>query len=244
MRTTCAPRSTQAPAFGGLTGIAPSRRMIATCMWGVSDPLRAGRGAKKGAAKWGSLTPPLSLCSAATASRTPIPAAQSAAGVSPEAADWQEHRASFVLQRRSAPRAPRATPCVGAGGTVLPSFGSPTLFPLLESRHWQPGRGKAAVRQSGRKVLRQILGPAERQHSDARPCLVDRKERASLDVLPVRVECLCDDAHDHIGEQILSSDLHDARRRSTAGREDCREVQVVRDEDERVLVRPRQNLDV
>jgi hypothetical protein len=38
-------------AFGGVPGIAPSRRMIVTCMWGVSDPLRAGRGAKKGAAK-------------------------------------------------------------------------------------------------------------------------------------------------------------------------------------------------
>jgi ribosomal protein L11 methylase PrmA len=25
-------------AFGGVTGIAPSRRMTATCMWGVSDP--------------------------------------------------------------------------------------------------------------------------------------------------------------------------------------------------------------
>ena len=24
--------------FGGVTGIAPSRRMKATCMWGVSDP--------------------------------------------------------------------------------------------------------------------------------------------------------------------------------------------------------------
>ena len=25
-------------AFGGVTGIALSRRMIVTCMWGVSDP--------------------------------------------------------------------------------------------------------------------------------------------------------------------------------------------------------------
>jgi hypothetical protein len=49
-------------AFRGVTGIAPSRRMIVTCMWGVSDPLRAGRGAKKGAAKWGSLTPHWTLC--------------------------------------------------------------------------------------------------------------------------------------------------------------------------------------
>ena len=35
-------------AFGGVIGIGLSRRMTATCMWGVSDPLRAGRGAKKG----------------------------------------------------------------------------------------------------------------------------------------------------------------------------------------------------
>ena len=68
-------------AFGGATGIAPSRRMIVTCMWGVSDPLGAAHGAKNGAAKQGSLTPRLSLCSAATAARTPIPAAQSAASV-------------------------------------------------------------------------------------------------------------------------------------------------------------------
>jgi hypothetical protein len=37
------------------------------CIGGVSDPRRAGRGAKKGAANWGSLTPRLSLCSVATA---------------------------------------------------------------------------------------------------------------------------------------------------------------------------------
>jgi hypothetical protein len=40
-----------------VTAIALSRRMIVTCMWGVSDPLRAARGAKKGAAKWGRSRP-------------------------------------------------------------------------------------------------------------------------------------------------------------------------------------------
>jgi hypothetical protein len=74
--------------------------------------------------------------------------------------------------------------------------------------------------------------------------LVDRQKRASLDVLPVRVERLCDGAHDHIGEQVLRSDLHDARPISGAGREDCREVEVVRDEDELVLVRRSYDLDV
>jgi hypothetical protein len=64
-----APRSTVS-AFDGVAGIAPSRRMIVTCMWGVSDPLRVGRRAEKGAAKWGSLTPHWTLCTAATAAPT------------------------------------------------------------------------------------------------------------------------------------------------------------------------------
>ena len=35
-------------AFGGVTGIAPSRRMTATCMWGVSDPRGPGVGRRSG----------------------------------------------------------------------------------------------------------------------------------------------------------------------------------------------------
>ena len=45
-------------------------RTTVTCIRGVSDHLGAGRRAKKGAAKWGSLTPHWSLCSAATAAPT------------------------------------------------------------------------------------------------------------------------------------------------------------------------------
>jgi hypothetical protein len=44
-------------AFSAVTGIALSRRTIVTWTSGVSDPRGAGRRAKKGAAKWGSLTP-------------------------------------------------------------------------------------------------------------------------------------------------------------------------------------------
>ena len=44
-------------AFSAVTGTALSRRTIVTWTSGVSDPLRAGRGAKKGAARSGSLTP-------------------------------------------------------------------------------------------------------------------------------------------------------------------------------------------
>jgi hypothetical protein len=51
-----------------------------------------------------------------------------------------------------------------------------------------------------------------------------------------RFNRLGDDADGMIGEQVLGSDLHDARRGFSAGRKDCREVQVVRDENELVLV--------
>jgi hypothetical protein len=47
VRTTRAPRDTSA-AFGGVTGIAPSRRMTTTCTWGVSDPCGPGVGRRRG----------------------------------------------------------------------------------------------------------------------------------------------------------------------------------------------------
>jgi hypothetical protein len=90
--------------------------------------------------------------------------------------------------------------------------------------------------------LRGTLRPLERQHPDARPAFVNRQECASLDVLTMRFECPGDDAHGLNREQVLSSELHHTRRGAGAGREDCREVQVIREDDELVLVRPRQNL--
>jgi hypothetical protein len=60
-------RSTQAAHSAVSTGIALSRRTNVTRTSGVSDPRRAGRGAKKGAAKWGSPHAPLSAGSAVTA---------------------------------------------------------------------------------------------------------------------------------------------------------------------------------
>lgn len=66
-----------------------SQRMTPDCMqfdrtnetrkWGVSDPLGAGLGAKKGAAKWGSLTPHSPPTAVATAAVAAPRAAQSAA---------------------------------------------------------------------------------------------------------------------------------------------------------------------
>jgi hypothetical protein len=44
-------------------------RMSKPCTWGVSDPLPTGLGAKKGGAKWGSLTPRLPPTAAATDAR-------------------------------------------------------------------------------------------------------------------------------------------------------------------------------
>jgi hypothetical protein len=53
-----------------------------------------------------------------------------------------------------------------------------------------------------------------------------------------------DGADDLVSEKVLSSDLDDARRRPSVRGEDCGEVEVVRDDDEAVLVRPRQDLGV
>ena len=72
-------------------------------------------------------------------------------------------------------------------------------------------------------------------------CLVDREQRATLDVVPVRLEGVNDGTDDLVREKVLSSDLDDARRPPGARGEDCREVEVVRDDDEDVLVRPRQD---
>jgi len=58
-------------AFSGVTGIALSRRTIVTWTSGVSDPLRAGRGAKKGATKWGVAHAPLSGLLRCDSARTP-----------------------------------------------------------------------------------------------------------------------------------------------------------------------------
>ena len=60
----------------------------------------------------------------------------------------------------------------------------------------------------------------------------------------MRFDSRGDDADRAIGEQVLSSDLHRTQRSAAAGREDGREVEVVRDDDELVLVLPRQDLDV
>ena len=60
------------------------------------------------------------------------PAAQSAADCRREAADCQEDSASVVVQGVMRAVYSANGPCVSRG-TVLPSFGSPTLFPLLTS---------------------------------------------------------------------------------------------------------------
>jgi hypothetical protein len=66
----------------------------------------------------------------------------------------------------------------------------------------------------------------------------DRQERASLDVVSVRFECVGDDAHGSVREQILSAKLDDARPTDATRGKDCREVEIVGDEDGLVLVRP------
>jgi hypothetical protein len=58
--------------------------------------------------------------------------------------------------------------------------------------------------------VQQVLRSAERQYSHARRCLVDRKQRATLDLGPVRFEGVNDGADDLVREKVLSSDLDDA----------------------------------
>jgi len=123
------------------------------------------------------------------------------------------------------------------GGTQLPSLCSPCLSSIEVQR--------SATREWFWRMRRAVVFRLrEPVRAHARPTFVNRQECASLEVLTVRFECPGDDVDGRVGQQVLSSDLHNARRGSSAGREDCREVQVVRDEDELMLVRPRQDLDV
>ena len=76
------------------------------------------------------------------------PAAQSAAGCGREAADWPEDRASVIVQRAMRPLYSANSPGVRRG-TVLPSFGSPTLFPSSRVQTWATREGEGA-RVTGR----------------------------------------------------------------------------------------------
>jgi hypothetical protein len=127
-------------AFGGVTSIAPSRRMIVTCMWGVSDPLRAGRGAKKGAAKWGSLTPHWLLCSAARAAPT-----RERRHRAPPAADGKAQTGSKIeiVQRQCDPCTPR-TVRVSAGERCSRVLVPPPCSPLKCPDNRQPGKARRA----------------------------------------------------------------------------------------------------
>jgi hypothetical protein len=58
-RTTCAPRSTPAPHSAVVTGIAPTRRTIVTCMWRVSGPLEGRAWGEEGGSQMGVAHAPL-----------------------------------------------------------------------------------------------------------------------------------------------------------------------------------------
>jgi hypothetical protein len=89
-------------AFGGVAGIAPSRRTIETCMWGRERPSEGRTWGEEGGSEMGVAHAPLTAplgCDSGADSR---PAAQSAAGDRSEAADWQEDKASSIVQRANA----------------------------------------------------------------------------------------------------------------------------------------------
>jgi hypothetical protein len=111
-------------ALGDVADTARFCRTTMTSIWGVSDPPRRGGGVKKGAAKWGSLTPqmhpPLLLTAALTATRAAHSAARTAT---------KSHTAKNIAES-NATRTTLSQPQLGTeqltvGGTLLPLFCSP-----------------------------------------------------------------------------------------------------------------------
>jgi|RhiMethySRZTD1v2_1073278.scaffolds.fasta_scaffold00631_27 hypothetical protein len=145
MRTTCASRSTPGAAFGGChrhRAVSPDDRHLHV---GCERPPAGRAWGEEGGSQMGVAHAPLGALFAATAARTAKPAAQNAAGVRPEAADWQEHRPRLSCTRRRAPWALRASQC-RAGGNGAPEFRFPHPVPLLSSPDaGNQGGGKAAV---------------------------------------------------------------------------------------------------
>lgn len=146
-------------AFGGITGIAPSRRMIVTCMWGVSDPLRARRGAKKGAAKWGSLTPRWS------SSGSDSDAESGTGGTERRrrpAGGCSRARTSSIdgRQLRDA-RIDSPNESCATQGNGAPEFWFPDPVPPFECRHEQPGEERFARVIVAPTVARAASGTGE-----------------------------------------------------------------------------------
>lgn len=132
--------------------------MTATRMWGVSDPLRAGRGATKGAAKWGSLTPHWTPARLGQRRGLRNRRHQNAAGVRPEAADWQEHRTSFVLHK--AKRAVgSASESVSGKGNGAPEFRFPHPVPPSQVQASVTRGGSKGVVTFGSMVRRKTVRP-------------------------------------------------------------------------------------
>jgi hypothetical protein len=105
--------------------------------------------------------------------RTPIPAAQSAAGSGSEVADWQEHERSFSCTRRA--RRVLGAQAVGSSdGNGAPEFRFPHLVPPTQVQTSVTRKGRRDAVTLGPMVPRKTVRPPERQHSDAGPCLVAR----------------------------------------------------------------------
>jgi hypothetical protein len=211
---------------------------------GRERPPLFGQRTSTGGWQRGSLTPRISPVLLPTAAPTATWAAQSAARrTAAKSLTRKEIDESICIRPRSRRRAFRWRAARPERGNTAPESVFP-LFSSIEVQQTATRREGTRISRGSGKRLRGTLRTLERQHPDARPAFVDRQKRASLDVLTMRLKCRGDDAHGSIGEQVLSSDLHHARRGAGASCEDCREVQVIREDDERVLIRPRQNLDV
>jgi hypothetical protein len=116
-------------AFGDGRDRARFCRTIATCIWGVSDPLPGGPGAGSGGWQRGSLTPQTRPSLLRTSAATETRAAKSAARFN--AVKWLTRKDIEKSSRRAAScfcRRIRARAAREGGGTLLPRLRSPLFF--------------------------------------------------------------------------------------------------------------------
>ena len=203
-------RTTPAAHLAMLRTKRGSCRTTVTCIWGVSDPL-SERGTSTGGWQRGSLTPRCHLhrCRQPRGQRhgrhRAPPAHRS------EIAHSQGHRPVDLYSTNVHAAAVSTESRAPGRGNTAPESVFPPVFVNRSPDSPQPGDG---TRVCGWRVglrLRGTLRALERQHPYARPAFVNRQERASLDVLTMRFECLGDDAHGALREQVLSAELDDAR---------------------------------
>ena len=119
-------------AFGGVTGIVPPRRMMVTCMWGVSDPCGPGLGRRRGHPMGVAHAPtPLSL--AAIAPGRDTGGTERRRVVVTQFADCQEHGGCTLAASSDRARQRSARTALASGERCSRVSVPPPCSPPLES---------------------------------------------------------------------------------------------------------------